>query len=267
MFVLDEMDMPRLAITVTPSLGDPEIWVPEGYKTKDFSLVVIASSPNLKRAKVLFNVPASVFASGPISLPPEDLEALGGGRNLRLTVALCLTSDRPQQPGTPFWVGHWLASKTFTVKAKSPNALFDVRTRSDEEWIAAGYPAKTLYAVEYTTGIAEDPEGDDPSSIAVAHVHIDAFNRMAGQRMGELMEPIMAADMLAQVIEQSSHDWETITSPGKRSPLTNLMKKFEGTKLETLSGMRESIKAPAMLRAIIQERLSVLRAITTGPSS
>jgi hypothetical protein len=76
----------------------------------------------------------------------------------------------------------------------------------------------------------------------------------------------MAADMLAQIIEQSSHEWESIRAPGKRSPLINLMKKFEGTALDSLDGLKTSIKNPTLLRAIIQDKLSVLRAVTTGNS-
>lgn len=263
-FDVDELDLSRLDIVITPQLEKLEDWLPEGYKAKDFSLAVIARNSLLKRTKILLNSPASVFFAHPVKPSSEYLEYLGGGRNLNLTVALCLTSDKPQKSGVPFLVGHWLASKTFLIREKSSNSLFDVRTRTDEEWVAAGYPAKTLYSVEYTAGIADEPEGDNPVSVAVVHFHVDAFNKMAGQKLGDALQPMVAADILAQIIEQSFPEWKDVTNPEKRSPLANLLKKFNDTPMSTIEGLKSKINSPAKMRAVIQDRFAALHGITGG---
>lgn len=265
LFNLDEFELRKLAITVKPILADAKGWLPDGYTAKDFNLVVVARNSLIKRSIVLANDLASSFHGKAVELLPEQTEEMGGGRNLRLTVALCLNSDKPPKTGSPFVVGHWLSSKTFTIREKSLATYFDVRSRTDKEWEEAGYPAKTFYSVEYSTGISDEPADESSTGIAVVYIHVDAYNRMAGgERIGDVLQPILTVEILAQILEQSRDDWIQLSEITKGSPLETFTKELKGTDLATLDGLKSTIEKPYLLRAILQSKWNVLSAVTSG---
>jgi len=264
-FDLDEFELRKLSISVRPTLAEANQWLPDGYTTQDFSVIVVARNPLLKRSIVLASDLASSFHDKTVKLSPEQLEDMGGGRNLRLTVALCLNSDKTQKTGSPFVVGHWLSSKTFTIREKSLATYFDVRSRTDEEWIKSGYPAKTFYSVEYSSGICDEPADESSTGIAVVYIHIDAYNRMTGgERLGDVLQPILTAEILAQILEQSKSEWMALSEITKGSPLETFTKQLKGTDLATLEGLKSMVEKPYMLRAILQSEWKVLSAVISG---
>ena len=65
--------------------------------------------------------------------------------------------------------GHWLSKKTFDLRPPKQAEDFGVDPMDDDGWKAMGFPAKTLYHVEYYSGVNEQASKDHP--IAKVYVH------------------------------------------------------------------------------------------------
>jgi hypothetical protein len=187
------------------------------------------------------------------------LERFGGGRNLELILALCLRTDRPPAPGTPFVAGHWIAKKSFLLRSRTMPTLFDLRTRKDEEWIAKGFPPKTFYAVEYIGGI--DTELDEGASVATVWIHIDAHNKMVSSPLGESFQPMLAAEIISSILLESFREWKDSDNIDPASPLTTLIKQLGKESIITLSVLKSLVSNPPLLKATLQDRLSVVRSL------
>ncbi|WP_019832710.1 hypothetical protein [Sphingomonas sp. PR090111-T3T-6A] len=258
-FDLDEIDFQKLEPSVHITLVEPSLWMPEGLSIDDIELVLIGRHSFLKRAEVVARYPLSGELPADIPVQPDLLERLGGGRNLLLTLALCLSTDREPTPGTPFVPGHWLARKAFLLRSRTMPALFDLQTRTDEAWIAAGYPAKTFFAVDYAGGIAGEME--DGSSVATVHIHIDAHNKMIGSPIGDALQPMLAAEIILSIMLDSVDEWKDLETIDSSSPLATLAKQLGDAEPLGLDDLKKLCARPSKLRAILQDRLSVVRAL------
>jgi hypothetical protein len=258
-FELDEIDFKKLDPIVYPTVADPISWLPSGLAADDLDLVLIARHGFLKRSEILESISlgAAVPASWPVG--SEALSRLGGGRNLQLTLAICLRNDRAPSPGSPFVPGHWLAKKTFLLRSRTMPTLFDLRVRTDDEWHAAGYPPKTFYAVEYLGGI--DAELDEGASVATVFVHADAHNKMVSAAIGESLQPMLGAEIISSILLDSFKDWQAAESVDPASPLATLLKQLGKEKPLSLQGLKALVLRPPLLKATLQDRLSVVAAV------
>lgn len=257
-FELDEIDFKKLAPIVYPVLAAPATWMPAGLKEKDLELVLIARHGFLKRSEILASCSvAHVPSSWPVDT--ETLSRLGGGRNLQLTLAVCLRHDRTPAPGSPFVPGHWLAKKSFLFRSRTMPTLFDLRVRNDEEWVSANYPPKTFYAVEYLGGI--DSELDEGASVATVYVHADAHNKMVSAAIGESLQPMLGAEIITAILLESFKDWQAAESVDPASPLATLLKQLGKEKPLTLQGLKTLVQRPPLLKATLQDRLSVVATV------
>ncbi|TPL93814.1 hypothetical protein [Mesorhizobium sp. B2-3-12] len=258
-FDLDEIDFQKLEPIIHAVLVDPTQWMPEGLTARDLELVLIAKNSFLKRSEI---VARSILAEPiPTYFPigSELLAKLGGGRNVQFTLALCLATDRPPTPGSPFVPGHWLARKTFLLRSRTLPALFDLQTRTDEAWKAAGYPEKTFFAVDYAGGIAG--EMDDGSSVATVYIHIDAHNGMVNSPIGAPLQPILASEIILSIVTASKSEWKDLDEFVPSSPLETLSRQLGDAEPLTLDTLKKLANDPSRLRAVLQDRLSVVRGI------
>jgi hypothetical protein len=259
---VDEIDLRQLEIMIRPNMITGDKWLPGGFAKHELELVLFGRSSFLKNSIVI----GSYSLNGPmpeeIVVPADVLHRLGGGRELRLTLALVLAVDKEPQAGLPFMMGHWLSSKTFHLRERKLQTMFEVKTRTSEEWVEASYPAKTLYSVVYIGGI--DSTGDESGPIAAVHIHVDAYNRMAGEKVGEILEPMLSVEMIAQVLEQSLPDWQDYDEAPAGSPLLNLTKKIINSENPSLVELRKIVKNQSLLRAILQDKINALNHITSG---
>lgn len=258
-FELDEIDFQRLAPVIEIAVVEPALWLPASIPIADVKLAVIATQSFLKRSEVIASHSLADELPAQIVIENEILGRMGGGRNVLLTVALCLSDDLEPAPGTPYLPGHWLARRTFLLRSRSMPTLFDLQTRTDEAWAVAGFPPNTFYAVDYAGGIAGELE--DGGSVATVHIHIDAHNRMANNPIGETLQPLLAAEIISSIIMESMPEWKDAETIEPASPLATLAKQLgEGAPL-TVSELRLLCTRPSKLRALLQSKLSVLRAI------
>ncbi|SFJ14851.1 hypothetical protein SAMN04515648_2881 [Phyllobacterium sp. CL33Tsu] len=255
-FDLDEIDFKRLAPAVQLVLVRPEAWLPSGLTVETLELVLIARHSFLKRAAAVQTATLDQELPKEWVIGPEVLEHFGGGRNLELTIALCLRTDRPPAPGTPFVAGHWIAKKSFHFRSRTMPTLFDLRTRKDEEWVAKGYPPKTFYAVEYIGGI--DSELDEGASVATVWIHIDAHNKLVSSSLGESLQPVLATEIITTILLESFREWKDSDSIDSTSPLTTLMKQLGKEKTITLADLKTLVANPPLLKATLQDRLFVV---------
>lgn len=258
-FDLDEIDFQKLEPAIHPVMVDPAAWMPNGFTVDDLELVLIAKNSFLKRSEVVARCPLTEPVPADYPIDADLLGKLGGGRNVQFTLALCLAADRPPTPGSPFVPGHWLARKTFLLRSRTLPELFDVQTRTDEAWIAAGYPAKTFFAIDYAGGIAGEME--DGSSVARVYIHVDAHNKMVNQPIGEALQPILATEIIHSIVTTSRPEWKDLDAYVPFSPLETLAKQLDGGEAMPLEDMKKLAGDQSKLRAILQDRLSVVRGI------
>ncbi|WP_326914463.1 hypothetical protein [Sphingopyxis chilensis] len=258
-FELDEIDFKKLEPVVHIAVADPSKWLPAELAIDELELTLIARHGFLKRSEIL----ASVSLGDPLpstwSISADALARFGGGRNMLVTLAICLRSDRAPAPGSPFVPGHWIAKKSFLLRSRSMPTLFDLRVRTDEEWTAAGYPPKTFYSVEYLGGI--DAELEEGASVATVYVHADAHNKMVSSQIGEALQPMLGAEIIAAILVESLKDWQNADQVDPASPLTTLLKQLGKEKPLTLQGLQALISRPSLLKATLQDRLSVVAAV------
>jgi hypothetical protein len=258
-FDLDEIDFSKLSPVLQINVVDPDQWLPKALGLGELEVVLVASNTFLKRSEVIRRTKLNAKLPVEWVVEKATLDQLGGGRNLQLTLALCLSEDREPDPGSPFVVGHWLSRKTFAIRTRSAATLFDLRARTDEEWIAAGFPAKTMYSVDYIGGI--DAELDDGASVATVYMHVDAQNRMISTSLGDSLQPLLAAEIILSIILDSKKEWENSTDVDNNSPLFKLMKQLGGDNPITVAELKDLTARPALMRARLQDRLSVLSAL------
>ena len=258
-FDLDEIDFKKLSPAVQLAVPDTELWLPEGLAANDLELILVARHAFLKRSEIIHRLSLAQELPSEWNVGPDILDRMGGGRNLELTLALCLGTDRSPSPGSPFVAGHWLARKSFALRSHAVSSLFDLRTRNDEDWIAKGYPPKTFYAVEYIGGI--DTELDEDSSVATVWIHIDAHNRMVSSSIGESIQPILAVEIMTSILLESFKDWKDAEAVEVGSPLATLLKQLGKEKPMSLSGLKALVSNPPLLKASLQDRLSVVASL------
>lgn len=258
-FNLSEIDFQNISVTLFPSVANPSSWLPAGYDASDFVLLLLLRHPILKRSEIIesASLSAPIPAEWPVS--PESMEGFGGGRNVELTLAICLADDRKALPGAPFVQGHWLARKVFVLRSPTTPSLFDIRTRTDEEWTQAGYPPKTFYAVEYNGGIELEPE--DGGSVATVWMHADAHSKLATSGIGDSVQNMLAAEIVFTVLSDSSRDWSGLDNVSDKSPLATLLKRLGSEKALSIDDLKSLWKSPAKFKGFLQDRLSVVASV------
>ena len=256
---LDDIDFRRLALRVEPIVTDPKAWIPEGLSSKDLKLVLLVRHAFLKRSDLLFEVSIALDELPMWDISPDALSRFSGGRNIEITLALCLGADRAWKPGTPHLLGHWIAQKTFYLRIRSLPQLFDLQTRMDEEWIKSGYPRKTLFVVDYNGGI--DAEPDEGSSVATVYVHEDAHNKMTNSPLGESLQPLLAAEIITTILVESFEEWGKSSTVAKGSALETLLKKLGNGKPLPLAELKVLVSTPSKLRAVLQDQLAVVQSL------
>lgn len=260
-FELDDPDLLTLAPTVFPAVLNPQMWLPEGFAASDLRLLIIARQPLLKRSELVGSYSLAETTPEAVEIPIEMMKALGGGRNTQVVLAIVLAEDRAPEPGSPFVRGHWLAKKTFAFRTRSTPVLFDIRPRTDEEWVANGYPAKTLYAVEYMSGIESEPD-EGINSVAVVHVHADAHVRLGETKLGEAVQPLLAAEIVTSILQQSLSDWENLESAPKGSALETLVTQLSKVEPISVAKLASLIRTnPSRVRALAQSRYGVVQSL------
>lgn len=256
---LDEIDFKKLAPALQIALPDTELWLPKELAKSDLELVLVARHAFLKRSELVHSTTLDGVIPSEWTVGPEILVRMGGGRNLELTLALTLRTDRQPTPGAPFVAGHWLARKSFLLRSRTMPTLFDLRTRKDEDWVAKGYPPKTFYAVEYIGGI--DTELDEGASVATVWIHDDAHNKIASSALGEAMQPALASEIISSILLESFKEWRDADAVESASPLSTLLKQLSKEKPLSLGGLKTLVANPPLLKATLQDRLSVVAAL------
>lgn len=252
-FVIEEQEVPRLAIVVKPNISEAAL-VGGAIPRAKLALAITAFNPFLKKTVVVHKSSVAKAVPDEIAVGPEALEALGGGGNISIDVALCLATALPKQVGKPFMPGHWLAKKTFDLRPPKPIDDFGVDPMDDDGWKAMGFPPKTLYHVEYFGYVNEPASKDRP--IAKVFVHSDVYKKLAADNLPKLSRPLMAflaAEIPCQILAASLDEWRDVESVEKRSPLEAFLKRINKIQSCSLQQLQQLVGQPGMpkLRAIL----------------
>lgn len=261
-FVVEPTDVEKLAISIRLNFNQKLAF--EAVKKGDLVLAVTAVQPFLKKTRVVAQYPIDNELPTEISIGDEILADLGGGSNINVDVALCLAKRLPKKPGSPFLLGHWLSKKSFALRAPKLAEEFDIEPTDDEAWKKIGYPAKTLYLVEYFTGMNE-PVAKDKQTARV-RVHSDVYKKLSAevnQRLAKPMLAELAAEISCQMLAASWPDWELDEEVAPQSPLAAFMKKIQRLQPCALDDLKKMVREPGMpkLRALLHVDQQTVRSI------
>jgi len=245
-----------LAIVLRPSITEATLASAAIARSK-LVLAVTAVNPFLKRTELVYHIVLKDDVPGDIAVGSEVLERLGGGSNMSIETVLCLATALKKEAGKPFMQGHWLSKKVFDLRPPKPTEDFDVEPLGDEGWKAMGYPAKTLYHVDYYTGFNEPVDKSRP--IAKVRIHEDVYKKLAAENLPAMSRPMMAflaAEIPCQLLAASLNEWKDAAAPEPRSPLEAFFKRLKRvapqltmTELSLLAGQPGMPRIRALLHA------------------
>ena len=265
-FLIEPQDTEKLLVSVRPNLNGAAL-VSDSVKKGDLVLAITAAQPFLKKTCVISTFPVTGTTPDEVEIGSEVLDQLGGGSNIVVEVALCLAKRLPKKPGSPFLLGHWLSKKSFSLKAPKPAEDFDIQPMSDEDWTKMGWPAKTLYSVDYLGGFNEPAAKD--RQLAKVRVHADIHKKLTLESNQRLAKPIMAslaAEITCHVIAASFQDWESADEVAPLSPLSAFLKRINRVQKCSFDELKALAKQPGMpkLKALLHADQQSVRAIAEG---
>lgn len=254
-----------LDIVIRPNLALPdEMPMAKG----DLILAVTAVQPFMKKTIVVETHNASGKIPHEIVVSSDIIDKLGGGSNVNIEVALCLGKELAKKPGSPFLLGHWLSKKSFAIKAPKLAEVFPIEPMTDEQWKLSGYPAKTLYSVQYIGGF-NDPVSKD-SHLATVRIHADVHKKLtleSAQRLAKPMMASLAAEITAHIVAASVSEWEAADEATASSPLSAFLKRIERIDPKfTFQKFKDYAKEPGMprLKALLHADQQSVRSIAEG---
>lgn len=265
-FLIEPQDVEKLLVSVRPNLNGAALGS-DSVEKGDLVLAITAAQRFLKKTCVVTTLPVTDKIPEVVEIGSEILDQLGGGSNIVVEAALCLAKRLPKKPGSPFLLGHWLSKKSFLLKAPKPAEDFDIQPMSDEDWIKIGWPAKTLYSVDYLGGFNEPAAKD--RQLAKVRVHADIHKKLTLESNQRLAKPIMAslaAEITCHVIAASVQDWESADEVVPLSPLSGFLKRINRVQKCSFDDLKVLAKQPGMpkLKALLHADQQSVRAIAEG---
>jgi hypothetical protein len=262
-FVIEPGDVSKLRLTARLNFNQSALSF-DVVKRGDLVIAVTAVQPFMKKTVVVATFAIDNDLPEEIIVNDEVLAALGGGTNINIDIALCLKRKLPRKPGAPFLSGHWLSKKSFVLRPPKLSEEFDIEPTEDEAWKRLGYPAKTLYLIEYFGGINE-PVAKDRQTARI-RVHSDIYKKLTAESQQKLAKPILnglAAELACQMLAASISDWENADEVVPLSPLSAFMKKINRIQPCSLDELKEMAKKPGMpkLRALLHADQQTVRSI------
>jgi hypothetical protein len=261
---VEPSDSQPLDIVIRPNLALPaEMPMAKG----DLVLAVTAVQPFMKKTIVVATHKVSGKIPDEIGVGSDIIDKLGGS-NVIIEVALCLGKQLAKKPGSPFLLGHWLSKKSFAIKTPKLAEAFPIEPMTDEQWKLIGYPAKTLYTVQYIGGF-NDPVGKD-SHLATVRIHADVHKKLtleSAQRLAKPMMASLAAEITGHIIAASVSEWEGADEAANGSPLSAFLKRMERIDSKfTFEKFKEFAKEPGMprLKALLHADQQSVRSIAEG---
>lgn len=257
----DELD--KVTPTVRFNLALPPL-KEQLIARENLTLLVCLSAQNLKKTVVVTRVSLNENPPEHVHVTPEVIDSVGGCENLIVKLGICLNRDIEPAVGRPFLEGHWIARKSFRLRPIKQSNQFEVRPRTDSEWREIGYPEKTLYLVEYASGMNEPVSPDAP--IASVWIHADLYNRLASEVESKKSKALMgnlSAEITVQLISQSFEEWESSDAATPRSPLSALLKQLSAAEPLDLGKLKSMVKqlGQPRLRALVHNQQGTVRAM------
>lgn len=262
-FTVEEQEVGKLSIALRPNLSEAGLSGGSIARSK-LVLAITAYNPFLKRTVVIHKALLAAEAPQEVAIGSEMLERLGGGSRITVEVALCLAKQLPKQPGSPFLHGHWVSKKSFDLRPPQIAEDFGIDPMDDAGWKAMGMPAKTLYFVQYYSGVNEPISKDRP--MAKVLIHSDAYKKLSTDSNVKMAKPLMAflaAEIPCQILAASISDWKDAEQPEARSPLQAFLKRINRIEPCTLGQLRGLVEQPGMprLRAILHADQNSVRQV------
>lgn len=263
---IEPADADRVSISVRPNISAAAL-SSDSIKKGDLMVAITVLQPFLKKTSVVAQFPVSSVPDE-VSIGEEILDPLGGGGNVVVEVALCLGRKLTKKPGSPFLLGHWLSKKSFSLRAPKPADDFNILPMDDKDWLEIGWPAKTMYSVEYLGGFNE-PSAKD-RQLATVRVHSDIHKKLtveANQKLGKPIMAMLAAEITAQVIVASLLEWGSADDEVvPLSPLSAFLKRIDRIQPTTFAELKRLAAEPGLpkLKALLHADQQSVRFIKEG---
>lgn len=84
---------------------------------------------------------------------------------------------------------------------------------------------------------------------------------MVSSSLGEALQPALAAEIISSINLESFKEWKDSDVVESASPLSTLLKQLGKEKPLSLGGLKTLVANPPLLKATLQDRLSVVASL------
>lgn len=169
---------------------------------QDFQSVVTLRDDSRRRAGVLVSTPLpEVGRELPLSLQHLGIDYCGpkGGQ---LSVYLALPNERLAEVGLPWFSGHFVACKHFSINRSGPGKEFPVEFKSTQELEQLGYATDTMLVVHGSPDDLHVTDIEDANLTILVNDRLRAAIRAAkNSPRGRLVRGTLYYAGLAQLVE------------------------------------------------------------------
>jgi hypothetical protein len=113
---LEDHEWDEIAPSLLPSIDASSLLAAVGPSAEALELALLVRDPTFKRRTLLKRWSVTCALPEQIEIKREWLEEFGHGREIHLTLAVCLVRPLPDAPGLPTVPGSWVCQKTFELR-------------------------------------------------------------------------------------------------------------------------------------------------------
>lgn len=219
-------------------------------------LTVSLRDPMLKRRLIVHEYRLSDEVPDVLSLPEPDVLDYSHRRELQIRVFLAIDDDiSDDRPGFPKFAGQWLDRRVFSLKSPDVLGAFRIDPMTPDEALQHTGFSGALSHVAYRGGMLEEANIDAP--VADCLVAENVFRAAEKSNNGRLTQFLMS-ELVFGVLWEAREEVNMASEAAEGTPLASLLGQLSVEKSFTLEDLKKIIDDPIQLRAVIQDRVSIV---------
>jgi hypothetical protein len=249
---LEDHEWEEIAPRLRPSIDAASLLSALAAHADAFELALLVRDPTFKKRGILGRWKVTGTLPEEIEISRTWLEEFGHGREIHLTLAVCLASPLPEAPGVPSVLGSWVCQKTFELRPSRLQSQFPVEELTADLAQCFGVDPGALLFVDYRGDINAIDESGSP--VACAYVNSDIYRRLTSGARSDPLLSLLEAEIVAGVILAASEDIEDVEEVVDDGPLDRILKNLSGSDpmpLDELKRMLAHTQAPQKVRAAV----------------
>jgi hypothetical protein len=249
---LEDHEWDEISPILLPSIHASSLLAAVGASAEALELALLLRDPTFKRRRLVKRWPVTGALPKQIEIEREWLDDFGHGREIHLTLAVCLVRPLRDAPGLPTVPGSWICQKTFELRQSRWQSRFPVEELTEEHAKAFGIDPAALLFVDYVGNINEIDENNAP--VARAYVNADVYRRLTSGAKSEALLELLEAEIVAAVILAAATDIADAQEIVHDGPLDRILRNLsEGEPMapDELKRMLADSEAQQKIRAAV----------------